>query len=78
MKTAALALGLLLVACSGRTRADCDSIEQEIRDGAIKRGYDGDGDGAPDAKGVCGSVNESIKKDFSAICADLVECRNEQ
>ncbi len=72
------AVFLVLLACSSRSKADCDKIEQEIRDAAIRRGFDGDNDGVPDAKGVCGSVNEQIKKDFSAACTDLVECRNEQ
>jgi len=62
---------------SGTSSADggrCDTIAEEIRQAAIKRGYDGDGDGIPDAKGVCESTNATIQTDFAKACADLKAC----
>jgi len=46
-------------------------VAREIRDAAVKRGYDGDNDGTPDAKGVCGSSNATIQKDFGNACTTL-------
>ena len=46
-------------------------MASEIRGAALKRGYDGDGDGRPDAQGVCGSTNATIQKDFGNACLTL-------
>ena len=65
----------VIVGCSGKSSsADCGAIEDEIRAAAIKRGYDGDGDGVPDAKGVCGSTNAAVQKDFASACERLRAC----
>jgi hypothetical protein len=65
------------VACSSGSSgsaADCDGIADRIRDRALRIGYDGDRDGAPDAKGVCNDTDATIRRDFGADCDALRAC----
>jgi hypothetical protein len=71
-----VALACGVAACSSGSSSDCSGVAEEIRQAAIKRGYDGDGDGQPDAKGVCGSTNPTIQKDFANACARLKACQD--
>lgn len=70
-----------LVACSSGTTSsgadgggDCNAIADEIRDAAIKRGYDGNKDGMPDGQGVCADTDAQIQKDFATACARVKAC----
>jgi hypothetical protein len=62
---------ILFAAFKSDSQSKADSVAAEIRTAAIKRGYDGNGDGVPDAIGVCGSTNAAIQKDFGSACATL-------
>lgn len=66
-----LAGAIIFAAFKADSQSKADTVAAEIRSAAIKRGYDGDGDGVPDAKGVCGSTNPTIQKDFGNACATL-------
>jgi hypothetical protein len=66
-----LAGTIIFAAFKADSQSKADTVATEIRTAAIKRGYDGDGDGVPDAKGVCGSTNPTIQKDFANACATL-------
>ncbi len=71
-----IALALVILGCSsGSSSGDCDAIGDEIRAEAIKRNFDGNNDGKPDAEGVCTSTRPDIQRDFAASCAKLKECR---
>ncbi len=52
-------------------QSKADSVAGEIRTAAIKRGYDGDHNGIPDAKGICSDTNPQIVLDFSSACTTL-------
>ncbi len=52
-------------------QSKADSVAGEIRNAAIKRGYDGDRNGVPDAKGVCSDPNPTIHADFNKACTTL-------
>jgi hypothetical protein len=52
-------------------QSKADSVAAEIRNAAIKRGYDGDHNGVPDAKGVCSDPTPTIRADFSSACTTL-------
>ncbi len=72
---AGLALLVVVLGCSSSSsKADCDKVAEEIRLAAIKRGYDGDGDGTPDAKGVCQSKDPAVQRDFANACRTLNDC----
>jgi hypothetical protein len=66
-----LAGTIIFAAFKADSQTKADTVANEIRSAAIKRGYDGDGDGVPDAKGVCGSSNATIQKDFGNACNTL-------
>lgn len=66
-----LAGAIIFAAFKADSQTKADTVATEIRSAAIKRGYDGDGDGVPDAKGVCGSTNATIQKDFGNACTTL-------
>ncbi len=66
-----LAGTILFAAFKAESQTKADTVATEIRDAAIRRRYDGDGDGVPDAKGVCGSTNAGVQKDFGSACATL-------
>lgn len=68
-----LAGTIIFAAFKADSQSKADSVADEIRDAAIRRGYDGDGDGTPDAKGVCGSSNPTIQRDFANACGTLRE-----
>jgi hypothetical protein len=52
-------------------QSKADSVAGEIRNAAIKRGYDGDHNGVPDAKGVCSDPTPTIHADFNNACTTL-------
>jgi hypothetical protein len=66
-----LAGAIIFAAFKADSQTKADSVAREIRDAAVKRGYDGDKNGVPDAKGVCTDTTPSIQKDFSNACATL-------
>jgi hypothetical protein len=66
-----LAGAIIFAAFKADSQSKADSVAREIRDAAVKRGYDGDNNGVPDAKGVCTDTNATIQKDFSNACATL-------
>lgn len=66
-----LAGTIIFAAFKADSQTKADTVATEIRNAAIKRGYDGDGDGVPDAKGVCGSSSADIQRDFGNACATL-------
>jgi hypothetical protein len=74
-------LAVVLVACGGASTTDvesgdgCDAAIRAVRDRAVRMGYDGDGDGVPDAKGVCDDSSVVIRRDFGADCDRLARCR---
>ncbi len=71
-------LFVLLCSCAGSASGsggDCDAIEREIHDAAIRRGYDGNRDGVPDSTGICSDPNATIQRDFGKACADLRNCK---
>ena len=69
-------LGLL--ACTAGTSSsgssgpssECQKITSEVRDAAVKLGYDGDRDGVPDDKVICEDKDPTIQKDFQVACAE--------
>lgn len=66
-----LAGTIIFAAFKADSQTKADTVAGEIRNAAIKRGYDGDGDGVPDAKGVCGSSDATIQRDFGNACTTL-------
>jgi len=76
----AAGLGLVGTVVFGIVRSAAQSAatnsETTIRNAAIQRGFDGNGDGVADALGVCRSSIPSIQRDFSAACAALSTNRN--
>jgi hypothetical protein len=66
-----LAGAIIFAAFKADSQSKADSVAREIRDAAVKRGYDGDKNGVPDAKGVCTDTTPAIQKDFSNACATL-------
>jgi hypothetical protein len=64
---------IVFAAFKADAQSKADGNAAQIRSSAIQRGYDGDGDGVPDAKGVCGSSDPTIQKDFSTACTTLKE-----
>jgi hypothetical protein len=70
-------LALLLVVSGCGDSEECDSLEKEIRETAIQRGYDSNSDGRPDATAdkVCADKNAAIQRDFGAACAKYRSCQ---
>lgn len=68
-----LAGAIIFAAFKADSQTKADSVAKEIRDAAVKRGYDGDANGSPDAKGVCNDTNPTIVKDFGGACKTLKE-----
>lgn len=68
-----LAGTIIFAAFKSDSQTKADTVATEIRNAAIKRGYDGDGDGTPDARGVCGSSDPTIQRDFGTACTTLKE-----
>lgn len=66
-----LAGAIIFAAFKADSQTKADSVAREIRDAAVKRGYDGDKNGVPDAKGVCSDSSAAIQKDFSNACTTL-------
>jgi hypothetical protein len=66
-----LAGAIIFAAFKADSQTKADSVAKEIRDAAVKRGYDGDGDGRADAKGVCNDPNSTIQRDFGNACSTL-------
>lgn len=60
-----LAGAIIFAIFKADAQSKADSVAAEIRTAAIKRGYDGDHNGIPDAKGVCSDTNPQIHADFS-------------
>ncbi len=68
-----LAGAIIFAAFKADSQTKANSVAGEIRDAAIRRSYDGDGDGRPDAKGVCNDTSAAVVKDFGNACATLKE-----
>lgn len=72
---------LVLAACSSGSTGhvpsptECADLESEIRRKAIALGYDGDNDGTPDAKGVCGSTNPKVRAEVGELCDRFLACK---
>jgi hypothetical protein len=66
-----LAGAIIFAAFKADSQTKADSVARSIRDAAIKRGYDGNKDGIPDASGVCTDQTPAIKKDFTDACTTL-------
>jgi hypothetical protein len=66
-----LAGAIIFAAFKSDSQSKADAVAAEIRAAAIKRGYDGDHNGVPDAKGVCSDTNAQIHADFNSACTTL-------
>ena len=73
-----LIITIVFAAFKADAQSKADSVASSIRDAALKprlpnypNGYDGNGDGKPDAIGICTSTDPTIVKDFSTACQTL-------
>lgn len=66
-----LAGAIIFAAFKADSQSKADSVASEIRAAAIKRGYDGDHNGVPDAIGICSDTNPQIHADFNSACTTL-------
>ena len=66
-----LAGAIIFAAFKADSQSKADSVASEIRTAAIKRNYDGNHDGVPDAIGVCSDTNAQIHADFNSACTTL-------
>jgi hypothetical protein len=66
-----LAGAIIFAIFKSDSQSKADSVAAEIRTAAIKRGYDGDHNGVPDAKGICTDSNPQIRADFNSACTTL-------
>ncbi len=78
-------LGLVVMAsfgCSSASSQSCSDVRAELESYARQphppnypNGYDGNGDGKPDAAGICASSDASIKHDTADLCAQARSCQ---
>lgn len=75
-----LGLTIIFAAFKADSQSKADAVASSIREAALKprpptypNGYDGDGDGRADAKGICTSTDATIQKDFGNACKTLKE-----
>lgn len=66
-----LAGAIIFAAFKADSQSKADSVASQIRAAAIKRNYDGNHDGVPDAIGICSDTNPQIKADFTGACTTL-------